>query len=149
VARARWILLWADALRIPPWSPVVVFRIPETGATTYVKRITVERFLKKALTVAYPDPNNHLCHLERFFMSHCLHISACLALASSGTPRDDIVYQLRWNSDAVEFYIRETQQSVTTLSAAVVEGTYARGSNPAGRDPPLSETKLCAARRHT
>jgi hypothetical protein len=35
----------ADTLCIPPWSPVMVFRIPETGATTYVKRITVEWFL--------------------------------------------------------------------------------------------------------
>jgi hypothetical protein len=82
-------------------------------------------------------------------MSRCLRILPCLALATAGTPRDDIVYCLRWNSDAVELYIRESQQWVATLSAAVVQGTYARGSNPAGCEPPLSERKLCAARRHT
>jgi hypothetical protein len=90
--------------------------------------------------MAYPDPNHRLRHLERCFMSHYLRITTCLALGSSGTLRDDIVYRLRWNSDAVEFYIRESQQSVTTLSNAVVEGTYASG---------LSERKLCAAQRHT
>jgi hypothetical protein len=98
-----------------------------------VKRITVKWFLKKALALAYSDPDHRLRHLERCFMSHCFRISACLALASSGTPRDDIVYRLRWNSDAVEFHIHESQQSVTTLSAAVVQGTYTRGSNPACR----------------
>jgi hypothetical protein len=149
VARARRILLQAETLRILPWSPVAVFRIPKTGVTTYVKRIIVERFLKKALTMAYPDPNHRLCHLEKYFMSHCLHILACLALASAGTPHDDIVYRLRWNSATVEFYIRESQQSVTNLSAAVMQGTYDRGSNPADRKPPLSKRKLCAAQRHT
>jgi hypothetical protein len=92
VARARRILLWADTLCIPPWSPVAVFRIPKTGATTYVKRITVKWFIKKALIVAYPDPNHRLRHLERCFMSHCLRLLPCLALASAGTPRDDIIY---------------------------------------------------------
>jgi hypothetical protein len=88
VARARRIPLQANTLRIPPWSPVVVFRIRETGANTYVKRITVKQFLKKALTVTYPDPNHHLHHLERWFISHCLRISACLALTSDGIPHD-------------------------------------------------------------
>jgi hypothetical protein len=148
VARASRILLRADTLRILPWSPVAVSRIPETGATTYVKHITVEQFLKKVLTMAYPDPNHRLHHLERCFMSHCLRILACPALASTGTPRDDIVYRLRWNSDAVEFYIRESQQLVATLSAAVIQGTCARGSNPVCGEPPLSERKLCAARRY-
>jgi hypothetical protein len=41
-----------------------------------VKSITVERFLKKAMIMAYPDPNHRLRHLERCFMSHCFHISA-------------------------------------------------------------------------
>jgi hypothetical protein len=50
-------------------------------------------------------------------------MSACLALASAGTPRDDIIYRLWWNNDVVEFYIRESQQSVTTLSAAIIQGT--------------------------
>jgi hypothetical protein len=136
-------------LCIPPWSPVAVFCIPETGATTYVRRITVKRFLKKALDMVYPDPKYHLRHLERCFMSHCLHILACLALESAGTPRDDIIYRLCWNSDAVELYIRESQQSVATLADDVVQGTYARGSNPVGREPPLSELKICAAQRHT
>jgi hypothetical protein len=72
VVRARRILLRADTLHIPHWSHVTVFRIPETGSTTYVKCITVERFLKKALTMANPDPNHRLRHLERCFVSHCL-----------------------------------------------------------------------------
>jgi hypothetical protein len=37
----------------------------------------------------------------------------------------------------VEFYIRESQQPVTILSAAVVQGKYARGTNPVGQAPPL------------
>jgi hypothetical protein len=102
---------------------VRVFCIPETGAMTYVKRITVERFLKKALTMAYPDPNHRIIHLERCFMSHCLRILACLALAYTGGPQYYIVYRLRWNSNTVEFYIHESQQSVTTLSADAVQCT--------------------------
>jgi hypothetical protein len=148
VARARWILLQADTLHILHWSPVAIFHIPETGSTTYVKRITLKRFLNKALTMVYPYPNHRLCHLEGRLISYCLHILACLALASAGTPRDAIVYHLRWNSDVVDFYIRESQQSVATFSAAVIQGIYARGSNPAGREPPLYEKKICAARRH-
>jgi hypothetical protein len=55
------------------------------GKTTYIKHISVERFLKKALVHAYPNPNHRLCHLERCIMSHCIHISECLALVWSNT----------------------------------------------------------------
>jgi hypothetical protein len=40
VVMSRRTLLRADALCIPPWTPVSLFRIPETGAAMYVKRIT-------------------------------------------------------------------------------------------------------------
>jgi hypothetical protein len=83
VARAHRILLWSHALRTP-WSPISFSRIAKTGATPYINHITVERFLKKALTMAYPDPNHHLRHLERCFMLHCLRVSACLDLSSAG-----------------------------------------------------------------
>jgi hypothetical protein len=69
---------------------------------TYIKHLTVKWFLKKALTMAYPDPNHRIRHLERCFTSHCLYISACLALVSVGAPSDDIIYRLRWNSDVVD-----------------------------------------------
>jgi hypothetical protein len=105
VARALRILLWSDTLGVPPWTLVVIFRIPETGATMYVKRGTVERLLKKNLVIAYLNPNHRLRHLKRCFMSHFLRISTWLALASAGVSRDAIVYRLRWNRNAVDFYI--------------------------------------------
>jgi hypothetical protein len=42
--------------------------------------------------MAYRDPNHRLQHLDRCVMSYCLRILECLALAPSGTPRDDVVY---------------------------------------------------------
>jgi hypothetical protein len=102
MTRARRILLRADTLRTPPRIHVAVFRIPETGAATYVKRITVKRFLKKALIVAYPDPNHRRRHLEQCFMPHCLRVSACLAVVLAGVHHNDVVCRLRWNSDAVD-----------------------------------------------
>jgi hypothetical protein len=157
VARDRRIILRADTLCIPHWTPVAVFHIPETGAAVYVKRITIERFLKKALLMTCPDPNHRITHLEQCFMLKCLHISACLALASDGVPRNDIVYLLRWNSDAVDLYIRESHQSVVTLRSAVVQGTHARGTTPSAahrlskrhQTPSLAKNALpCAARGH-
>jgi hypothetical protein len=102
------------------------------GKTTCIKYVSVERFLEKALVYAYPDPNHHIRHLERCFTSHFLHILACLSLASTGIIRYDIIYHLRWNSDAIDFYILESQQSVTTLSASILQGTFARGTTPSG-----------------
>jgi hypothetical protein len=93
---------------VSPWKQVAVFCIPETGAVMYSKHVTVKRFLKKVLIVAYPDHNHRLRHLER-------------------------VYGLWWNSDAVDFYIREYHKLVATLTAAVMQGTYNRGTNPLGR----------------
>jgi hypothetical protein len=74
MARARRFLLWYDALRIPSWSPVAVFRIPETGS----------KVPQKGAGHGVPGPNHRFQHLERCFMLHYIRISACLALASAG-----------------------------------------------------------------
>jgi hypothetical protein len=53
--------------RHPAHPPLVTgsrFRLPETGSATYIKRITIESFLKKSMIMAYPDPNHRLRHLE-------------------------------------------------------------------------------------
>jgi hypothetical protein len=104
------------------WSPVPVFRITETGKKTYIKVVTVEKFLKKTLVHTYLDPHHRLCHLEQCFMSHCLIISACLALASAVITKYEIMYYLRWNINAVDLYIPD--QLVTNLSIVIPQGTF-------------------------
>jgi hypothetical protein len=92
VARAWPIHLWVDTLCVPPWTPVVIVHIPEIGTMKYVKRVTVDRFLKKAMVLAYPDQNHRIRHLEQCFMPHCPRISVCLALKSAGISREAIVH---------------------------------------------------------
>jgi hypothetical protein len=132
-------LAYSPPCQHPAHTPLdtgIRFRIPETGAAMYVKRITVERFLKKPPIMAYPTLTT-TSDTWKCFMLHCLRISVCLALASAGVPRNDIIYRLRWNSEVIDFYIRESQQLVATLSAAIVHRTYARGNKPLGRASPL------------
>jgi hypothetical protein len=95
---------------------------------TYINCVLVEVYLAKALIHAYPDPNHRIRHLYRYLISHCFCILACLALVSTGITRDEIIYHLIWDSDTVDFYIRESHQLVSNLCAAILKGTFMRGT---------------------
>jgi hypothetical protein len=65
MAWAICILFRDNMLGVEKWLPVAIFHVPETGKTKYIKRFSMERFLKKALVHTYPDPSHCLRHLER------------------------------------------------------------------------------------
>ena len=75
--------------------------------------------LRAAAAAAHPDPK-HIIHKHlTAISSHSLRVYACLCLRQAGWDEDAIAHQLRWNSTAVKYYIRQSILHVDQLSATL------------------------------
>jgi hypothetical protein len=64
--------------------------------------------LRQAVRLTYPD-KAHLIHQRiQAVSAHSLRVFACLCLKLAGWDEDAIAHQLRWNSSAIKFYIRQS-----------------------------------------
>ena len=71
---------------------------------------------------AHPDPKHYLrIHIKRL-VSHSNRVTAAVALYNAGVKIEDIAFRLRWNSDAVRFYLRDCFRTVGELTERVVNG---------------------------
>jgi len=63
--------------------------------------------LRLAELKAYPSPNYIVHQQVKAIHSQSLRVFACLCLKLGGWDEEAISHQLRWNSDAVKYYIRQ------------------------------------------
>jgi hypothetical protein len=64
-------------------------------------------------------------------MAHGIRVTAAVLLSNAGVTVDDISFRLRWNSDAVKLYLRDTEdRTVDDLTSSVVAGAFL-GAAPA------------------
>ena len=52
-------------------------------------------------------------------------VTAAVALHNAGVPIDVITVRLRWNSDAVKVYLRDSEHLARTLSFKAMHGAFA------------------------
>jgi hypothetical protein len=57
--------------------------------------------------VHHPEPNLHLRRYIKCLTSHCLRVTAAVALFNSGEKDDMIAFCLHWNLDTVHIYLRD------------------------------------------
>ena len=88
---------------------------------TYLTDSHMNLALRQAAVKTYPD-SSHLVrqHLQEI-SSHSLRVFACLCLKQTGWDEDTISHQLRWNSSAVKYYIRQSVSQADKLSASLFE----------------------------
>ena len=76
--------------------------------------------LRSAAVRSYPN-EQHIIRLNlSAISSHSLRVFACLCLQIAGWSHDDISHQLRWDSDAVQYYIRQSLVQVDAVSASIL-----------------------------
>jgi hypothetical protein len=87
------------------------------------------KLLKDACFRAHPDANHYTrLHIDQF-MAHCLRVTAAVLLSNAaGVPVDDILFCLRWNSDAVLLHIRDNDRSRQRSFGGRSHCTSCRGS---------------------
>ena len=75
--------------------------------------------LRKAAAAAHPD-KSHIIHQHMAAISaHSLRVFACLCLRQAGWDEDSISYQLRWDSSAIKYYIRQSMLQVDAIGATL------------------------------
>ena len=87
----------------------------------------VTQALRASATRVYPNPDHIVRQHIGSISSHSLHVFACLCLKTAGWKEDDISHCLRWDSDAVNFYIRQSCSQVDALSASLVSSSCLNG----------------------
>ena len=125
VTRARCILQRSRALCVPANEPVGVFRTPGKHTYTFIEGKHVSSTLRRWCCLAYPDKNHYMrLHID-MLVTHSYRVTACVALYTAGVKLEEIVYRLRWSSDAVEFYIRECGVTADYYTLSAVQGALA------------------------
>ena len=75
--------------------------------------------LRKAAFTAYPSPHHIMRQQEDALHSQSLRIFVCLCLKLGGWDEEIISHQLRWNSDAVKYYIRQSPFQADEVGATL------------------------------
>jgi len=84
----------------------------------------VKQYLSEVCKRAHPDPRHYLRVNIEQLMSHSFRVTAAVALSNAGVPLEDIAYRLRWNSDAVKRYIRDSKRYIHELTFLAMHGAY-------------------------
>jgi hypothetical protein len=113
-----------------PALPLGVFR-DSAGNTCTLRGKHMERQIRQGCEFAYPDPNHFLRKRIKLLQSHSIRIFACVALLNAGVSIDDIVYRLRWNSDAVKQYLRDCHRMIDHLTQQAILGAFHDERSPA------------------
>ena len=124
VAAAISILRRADALGVPTALPVGVYARPPSGSFAFLTSDHVTKLLRATVVATYPDPK-HLARVHvKHFVTHSIRVTACVALWAAQFSVDEIVFRLRWNSDAVNRYIRECPAAVDALTTGAAKYAF-------------------------
>ena len=94
------------------------------GKICTIRAKHMEKAIRQSCEHAYPDKNHYLRQHIKRLMSHSIRVFACVALKDAGVAEEDIVYRLRWNSDAVKFYTRDCYRLSDTLTGLALLGAF-------------------------
>jgi hypothetical protein len=132
-------------------EPLAMFRDAK-GRCWTVRGWHMQAFMKRSCIIAHPEPTHHLHRHIKCLTSHCLRVTAAVALFNSGEKDDMTAFRLRWNSNAVRIYLQDCYKSIGTLT---LHGRYKGPSQTTRRCPRCNYsgcsnrgciTKTCVAR---
>ncbi len=103
------------------------FLAKQKSSVHFLSAKLVTQALRASAARVYPNPNHIVRQHIGSISSHSLRVFACLCLKTAGWKEDDISHRLRWDSDAVNFYIRQSCSQVDALSASLVSSSCLNG----------------------
>jgi hypothetical protein len=111
-------------MRLKSFEPLGMF-IGRNKQRYTIRGHHMQAFMHEACELTYPDATHYLrIHIARL-ATHSIRIMAAVALHNAGVSEDDISFRLRWNSDAVKFYLRDCCRTIGDLTAKAIVGAYA------------------------
>ena len=129
-AASRIVRRWST-LRLGPGTPLLCYLPPSQKSPPMFlldKQVTLA--LRQAVCRVYPSPRHILRQHLSSISSHSLRVFACLCLKTAGWDEEAISHQLRWNSDAVKYYIRQSLIQVDAVSASLFHSAFVEVTTP-------------------
>ena len=125
IIRASWSILdrYFSANNRLQDEPIGFFTA-ENGRRLNVSSSHVKKFLQEACIRAHPNAQHYLRRHIGQLVSHSFRVTAAVALSNAQVSIDDITYRLRWNSDAVQCYLRDSARAINKLSFKAMQGAY-------------------------
>ena len=103
-------------------TPLFCFRTTFfSTSVSFLKDTQMTAAFRQSARRVYPDPAHVLNQKADSFGSKSLRVFACLCLKLAGWAEDDISHQLRWSSDAVKFYVRQSTFQTDSVGASLFE----------------------------
>ena len=129
VAAATRIIKRWHSLGQTAGTPLLCFLPPSfQSPPLYLSDRDVTRALRASVHRVYPSPNHILRQHISSVSSHSLRVFACLCLQTAGWDAETISHQLRWDSDAVKFYIRQSFTQIDAVSASLLRSAFVDAS---------------------
>ena len=100
---------------------------------SYLADFHITSALRTAVTKVYPSERHILRSNINAISAHSLRVFACLCLRQSGWDEDTISYQLRWNSDAIKHYIRQSVTQVDAIGASMLASALVSINEPTAK----------------
>ena len=111
----RWTLL-----KLGSMTPLFCHQGSFSGKkVSYLTDKDMTSSLRRAAKITHPS-TNHLVHQQvEVIHSQSLRVFACLCLKLAGWDEESISHQLRWNLDAVKYYIRQSPFQADEVGASL------------------------------
>jgi hypothetical protein len=111
-------------MRIAAFEPLGMF-VGKNHKRYTIRGKHIQQFMQRACTLTYTNPQHFMRLHVKLLATHSIRITAAVALFNAGVSEDDISFRLRWNSDAVKFYLRECRRTIGDLTSKAIIGAYA------------------------
>ena len=119
LAGIRVVSRWS-ILRPGSHTPLFCFRTSFfSTSVSYLRDTHMTAAFRQSARRVYPDAAHVMNQRANSLASKSLRVFACLSLKLAGWDEDTISHQLRWSSDAVKFYVRQSTFQTDSVGASL------------------------------
>lgn len=90
-----------------------------SSSVSYLRDTHMTAAFRQSARRVYPDPAHVMHQRATSLASKSLRVFACLSLKLAGWDEETISHQLRWSSDAVKFYVRQSTFHTDSVGASL------------------------------
>ena len=109
----------AMMLGLSATDPLAAYTLQPRPDLRFITGKDIQHTLREAVLDAFPDPNHRVHSVLNKFSAHSLRVTPAMALLARGFVVELVSNILRWNSDAINRYIRDPRLTKDPLFAHI------------------------------
>ena len=114
-------------LHVPPNEPLGVWKHPRGRTYRFIRDSAITQVMRKAVVLAYSDPNHFYRLNIKSFVPHCIRVTAAVALRLGGAENDETAFRVRWHPASVPTYDRDIFEAAHAGQGKTLRGMQVLG----------------------